>query len=221
MSFLLLEILPLSHDFIEFFLRFVGNFLIVFLVLRFSFYPNSKQRDLFNSFFLMGQIVFLICYFLSIMGAAIGVGFGLFAVFSIIRFRTSLLSIREITYLFLIIGMAVMNALADLPKHLLHIISSDLIILALSFFLEKIRIVKHLSCKTIFYDKIELIQNQRREEMIADLQLRTGISKIEKIESGSINFLKDIVELKIYYYNSDNQINMAEKMASNANSDTN
>jgi len=147
--------------------------------------------------------------------------FGLFAVFSIIRFRTSLLSIREITYLFLIIGMAVMNALADLPKHLLHIISSDLIILALSFFLEKIRIVKHLSCKTIFYDKIELIQNQRREEMIADLQLRTGISKIEKIESGSINFLKDIVELKIYYYNSDNQINMAEKMASNANSDTN
>jgi hypothetical protein len=140
-------------------------------------------------------------------GVKLKVGFalGLFAIFGIIRYRTESMPVREMTYLFMIISMSVINALAVTISYAELIIVNGVFLLATWIF-ESHALMKHLSTKLIQYDRIELIKPDRRTELKADLEARTGLN-IEKIEVGGIDFLKDMAMIRISYEPEKNEIN--------------
>jgi hypothetical protein len=139
----------------------------------------------------------------------LGFALGLFAIFGIIRYRTNPIPIREMTYLFIVIGISVINALANKKISYAELLFTNFIIVLIIWLLEKVFFLKHLSEKDITYENIELINPERQEELKADLEKRTGLD-IQKIEIGKINFLRDSVRLKIYYYDKNNNINAAD-----------
>jgi hypothetical protein len=133
----------------------------------------------------------------------IGFALGLFAIFGIIRYRTSQIPIKEMTYLFVVIGIAVINALANKKISYTELIFTNLMILAVVFIVERLWLLKHESSKVIVYEKIELVKPQRYLELMADLEERTGL-KLRRAEVGKIDFLQDTASIKIFYYSSEN-----------------
>jgi hypothetical protein len=129
-----------------------------------------------------------------------GFALGMFAIFGIIRYRTDALPIKEMTYLFLIIGISVINALTNAETSLIDILFTNFVIIFITYGLEKLWLLKHESSKLIIYEKIDLIKEENYDKLIQDLQERTGIKKINRVEVGKINFLRDICDLTIYYY---------------------
>ena len=128
----------------------------------------------------------------------IGFTLGLFAIFGMIRYRTETVPIREMTYLFVIIGLSVINGLAMTVSYA-EIVLTNALLIGLCFFLEWLIGRKQLAEKLILYEKIELIVPERREEMIADLEQRTGIKNIVKVEIGHIDLLRDATFVKVFY----------------------
>jgi hypothetical protein len=124
---------------------------------------------------------------------------GLFAVFGIIRYRTDAIPIKEMTYLFIVIGVSVMNALINKKVSLAEMAFANAAILLATYGLEKVWLLRHESRKIITYEKIELIRPDRRQELIADLELRTGI-RINRFEIGKIDFLRDTCEIRIFFF---------------------
>jgi hypothetical protein len=211
--------LPLDSHFMNFALRFLLNFGVLVLLIRWLYYSSTRRKDYLLSYFLIGNIIFFLSYLLSSIGMQMGFAIGLFAVFGIIRYRTFAMPVREMTYLFMVIGISVVNALCNFEVNLPAILFANLFIVALTFALEKLLIIRHESCKQIVYEKIELIRTENRQQLIEDLQLRTGIEKIDRIEVGQINFLKDSAILKVYYVESGKNINMADNLPKNKEED--
>lgn len=142
----------------------------------------------------------------------IGFALGLFAIFGIIRYRTLTIPIKEMTYLFLIIGISVINALANTTISVLELIFSNLVIILITYGLEKRWLMKHESSKRIIYDKINLIGPEHHGELIDDLQFRSGISKISRVEIGEIDLLRDICHLEIFFETSDRLDNLPNQV---------
>jgi hypothetical protein len=140
----------------------------------------------------------------------VGFALGLFAIFGILRYRTDTLPVREMTYLFAIIGISVINALSNHKVSLLELIMTNLIFIVVFWILETTRIVKHTASKLVIYERIDLIIPSKREEMLNDLHSRTGL-QIVNVEIGQIDFLKDIAYIKVYY-NNDNRVNTADNI---------
>jgi hypothetical protein len=128
-----------------------------------------------------------------------GIMLGLFAIFGVIRYRTETVPIREMTYLFVIIGTSVINGLS-LNMTYSNLLVATLMLLLLMALLENQRLLKHQTAKLVLYDKIEMIVPERREDLIADLQQRLGIKHIDKIEVGHVDFLRDVAFVKVYYH---------------------
>jgi hypothetical protein len=128
-----------------------------------------------------------------------GFALGLFAVFGIIRYRTDAIPIKEMTYLFVVIGMSVMNALINKKISLVELSFANLVIIGATYGLEKVWLLRHEAQKIIVYENIDLIKVGREEEMIADIELRTGI-KVNRFEIGKIDFLRDTALIKIYFF---------------------
>jgi len=136
----------------------------------------------------------------------IGFALGLFAIFGIIRYRTSQMPIKEMTYLFLVIGLSVVNALANKKISYAELLFTNIAILGITYILEKLWLLRHESHKIIRYDNIDLIKPEKYDELKADLEKRTGLT-INRIDVGDINFLSDSARIQIYYYEKDNDIN--------------
>jgi hypothetical protein len=153
------------------------------------------------------------CFLLESVKLEMGFALGLFAVFGIIRYRTDAIPIKEMTYLFIIIGMSVMNALINKKITLVELSFANLAIIGLTYGLEKIWLLRHESQKIIIYERIDLIPTARRSEMLLDLETRTGI-KINRIEIGKIDFLKDTAMVKIYFYEDQQPGQMDESLTS-------
>jgi hypothetical protein len=145
-----------------------------------------------------------------------GFALGLFAVFGIIRYRTDAIPIKEMTYLFIVIGMSVMNALINKKISVVELVFANVAILALTYGLEHVWLLRHESQKLVVYEKITLIQKGRREELVADLEERTGI-KINRVEIGKIDFLRDTVMIKIYFYEDQQDGHIDETFSSGFN----
>lgn len=186
-------------DFWELIIRFTFNMAIVFTIVRILYYPHARRKDYLFTYILISSIIFLLCFLLDNVKLQIGFALGLFAIFGIIRYRTNPIPIKEMTYLFLVIGISVINALANKKVSYAELLFTNFIILIITFLLERVSLVKHETTKTIEYEKIDLIKKDRREELIKDIEERTGI-KINRVEIGRISFLRDTVRLKIYYY---------------------
>ncbi len=179
-------------------IRFTFNLLVVGIIVRGLYYPLTRKKNYMFSFLLIGVVVFLVCFLLESLDMGLGFALGLFAIFGIIRYRTNPIPIKEMTYLFVIIGISVVNGLASAKVTYLELVFTNIIVILIVYILEKVWLMKNESKKVIDYEKIELIHPDKRAELVEDLKQRTGLP-ISRVEIGRINFLRDTVRLLIYY----------------------
>ena len=172
------------------------NLLNVALIILFIYYPNYRKLDYIFTFVIFNLVIFLLTFVLKYVKLSVGAAFGLFAVFSMLRYRTQGLSIKDLTYLFIFIAMGVISAI-QLEYYQLGIIHG--IILAGAFVLDGRIIFRNELIKSIQYENIEMIKPCNHEALIEDLRNRTGLN-IHRIVIGKINFLKDSATIKVYYY---------------------
>ena len=185
-------------DFANFLLSFAFNFLAALLIVRFIYYPSTHNKRYVFTFLAFNTVIYFVLAFMASIEIGIGVGFGLFAIFSILRYRTDPIPIREMTYLFIIAALPVMNSAATNGDVWPQLILANGVILGIMWVLEKEWGFHYEASKRITYEKIELIRPDRRAELLADLELRTGL-KIKRIIIGKVDFLRDTANLKVYY----------------------
>jgi hypothetical protein len=207
-----LEIIDFS-SFLELIARFTLNFVVIMILVRWLYYSSTKRKDYLFTYILISSVVFLLCYLLESVKLQIGFALGLFAIFGIIRYRTNPIPIKEMTYLFLIIGVSVINSLADQDTSVANMLFSNGVIVFAAFGLEKLWLLKHQSTKVVIYEKINLIKPEKYQELLKDLKERTGITKINRVEVGKIDFLKDTCILTIYYEEPGKNINLTDQMS--------
>ncbi len=193
-----------AKDFWKLLAKAIFNLFIITIIIRYLYYPVTKNKDYLFTYFLISLTVFILCILLDNVKLELGFALGLFAIFGIIRYRTDPIPIKEMTYLFLVIGVSVLNALANKKISHAELLLGNFLIIAITYGLEKIWLLKHETRKNITYEKIELIVPERREELIADLSQRTGLDII-RIEIRRIDFLKDTANIRIFYYEEDNK----------------
>jgi hypothetical protein len=194
----------------ELIVRFGINLIVMIILVRWLYYTTTRRKDYLFTYILISSVVFLLCYMLESVTLQIGFALGLFAIFGIIRYRTNPMPIKEMTYLFLVIGISVINALTA-GSGWMEIVFANVVIILIAIGLEKIWLLRHLSSKTIVYEKINLIVPEKYNELVADLQDRTGIKEIKRVEIGSINFLKDTCRMIIYYEERGRSVNLADQ----------
>jgi len=204
-------------DFLELLIRFALNTFIIILIVRYIYYRKARRKDHLFTYILISVIIFLLCHLLENVKLELGFALGLFAIFGIIRYRTSQIEIKEMTYLFLVIGISVINALANKKVSHAELWFSNIIIVIITWSLEYLFLMKHESQKLVIFEKIELIKPERHTELIADLEKRTGI-KIHRIEIGKIDFMRDVAQIKVFYMER-NQLNPASISSGNSGDD--
>ena len=188
-----------KKDFFELLVKAVFNFLVIGYIVRYLYYPATKNKDYLFTYLLISITVFFLCFLLENVKLQLGFALGLFAIFGIIRYRTDPIAIKEMTYLFIVIGVSVVNALANKKISHAELLFTNFIVIAVTFGLEKIWLLKHETRKTITYEKIELIIPSRREELIVDLKTRTGLN-ITRVDVRKIDFLRDTAQIRIFYF---------------------
>ncbi len=187
-----------------FIFRFLINFAIIYVVIRYIYYPIYRNKDFVFTFFLFNLVNFLICYLLSSAVLKIGFAFGLFAIFTMLRFQTVRIPVREMAYLFISVTIGIINALASVDIGLPQLIFANLIIVFCTYFLEFKSKLSHENFKQVTYEKIELIKPECKDELLEDLRLRTGLP-IRRVEIISIDFLRDTAHLNVFYQSADNE----------------
>ena len=182
----------------ELLLAFLINLIAILIIVRGLYYPKCKRGEFFFTYILIAISTFMLIYVLGDVKLKAGIALGLFAIFSIIRYRTEQVAIREMTYLFIIIALSAINGLTVSELSIGEVIIINILFIASIWICESKLLISHYSYKVIKYDNVNLITPEKREELIADLEKRTGL-KIEKVEVGSIDFLKDAAIVKMYY----------------------
>ena len=183
----------------EMMLRFGFFLLVLFGIVYFLYYRKTHRRDYFFTLVLLSVSIFFLIYLLGSVKVKIGFALGLFAIFGVLRYRTETIPVREMSYMFGVISLSVINALAD-SLSFIELLIPNIAIALLIWFFEACVLRRNLASKLILYDRIELITPERREELLEDLHKRTGLN-ITKVTIGSIDFLKDTAVIKIDYEN--------------------
>ena len=205
--------LTTSQKIAELGIRFVLNLAVCWILVHCFYYKKSRRRDYYFTFMVFSSAMLILLYIMGNVEVGVGLTLGLFAIFGVIRYRTETVPIREMTYLFVIIALAAANGLAPV-YHLVDINTAphytlswgsvavmalvNLLIIGLTAILESESLVKHTTTKLVLYDRIELIVPEKRAELIADLEKRIGV-KVENVEIGHVDFLKDACFIKVYY----------------------
>lgn len=203
-----METQVMNADFWQLLVRFIVNSIVVGGIVGLLYYPRCRRRDYSFTFMLISISIFMMIFLLGSVKVKIGFALGLFAIFGIIRYRTEQMPVREMTYLFVIIAISVINALSTSFSWAELFATNALFIFSVSI-TEWSKWLRHVSTKTIKYDRIELIVPERRQELLEDLTKRTGLNII-KIEIGDLDFLKDMAIIKISYEPENNDINTAD-----------
>jgi hypothetical protein len=185
-------------DFLQLVTRFVFNLLVTIAIIRFLYYPHSKRKDYFFIFMIFSTVVFILCFMLGKVSVQLGFALGLFAIFGILRYRTDTIPIKEMTYLFLMVGIAVVNSLSDKSVSWAELIFANLVIVLITWYLERIWMQKKEDFMDIRYEKIELIHPSRHDELLEDLKKRTGLD-VYRFSIDRINFLRDTARVRIFY----------------------
>lgn len=195
-----LDIPIFDNDFLKMAFRFLINLIFLTLIIRWLYYTSSKRKDYLFTFYMISFIVFFLCFTLKKFELDIGMALGLFAIFGIIRYRTDAINIKEMTYLFVVIGISVMNSLANKKMSYSEILLANTVIVISIAIIEKVWHLKHEITKEIVYENIENIKPENYHLLKEDLENRTGLS-INNITIGNVNFLRDTAVLTIFYYN--------------------
>ena len=191
-----MENLLFSGEFMSTLVRFVICVVVNWAIVELLYYRKSHRRDFYFTFMLMTVAIFFLVYFMMGMErgkATMGVGLGLFGIFSIMRYRTDAMPVREMTYLFVIICLSVVHAMAD-NYYELAVVD---VITILAIWLCELKL-KVQSTKLIQYDRPEMVKPEKRDELMADLESRLGL-KVLKVDVGGVDFLKDSVVLRVTY----------------------
>jgi hypothetical protein len=196
-------------NFWDLLIRFLFNLGITVLIARYIYYRKTRRKDYLFTFLLINSMVFLLAYLLSDVELKLGFAFGLFALFGILRYRTNPVQIKEMTYLFVVIGIAVINSVSDRYVSYAEVLFANFLITAILWFLEFYFLLSHESSRRIVYERIELVNPARQKELIDDLSDRTGI-RIHRTDVVSVNFLKKRAEIIIYYYDKNKVFNAGD-----------
>ena len=196
-----------TSDFGNAIVRFLLCLIVNWVIIERMYYRKSKRRDFYFTFMLISVAIYVLVYFMMGMDrgkATMGVGLGLFGIFSIMRYRTDTMPVREMTYLFIIVCLSVVHAMVDVTSLTTETIFSELgklmvidviVMLTILFFEKKLKVT---ASKLVQYDRIELIKPEKLDELVADLEERLGV-KVIKVEVGGVDFLRDSAVLRVTY----------------------
>ncbi|MEZ4789865.1 MAG: DUF4956 domain-containing protein [Flavobacteriales bacterium] len=192
--------MPLIHaDMWELLFKFSINTVVLFVLIRLIYYPIHRKKDYLFTYFLFNTLIFFLCVLLNSVKLSIGFAFGLFAIFGVLRYRTEQISIKDMTYLFATISVAVINALASKKVSLAELLFTDGMILLMTYALEHVWLTRHEAVKFLIYERIDLIKPENKVALFEDLHQRLGV-KTSRVEIGKIDLLKDTAELKVFYF---------------------
>lgn len=210
-----MEFFELSNDFAMMFVRLLINIVFTWLIIDRLYFKKSQRRDFYFTFMLIAMAIFFIVFFMIFVledmkgKTSMGVGIGLFGIFSIMRYRTDTMPVREMTYLFVIIALSLVNAVSvNVP--LFEVLLTN-VIMVIAVWLCEMHL-KSRPSKLVQYDRIELITPERRPELIADLEKRLGV-KVKNVEIGSIDFLRDMAMLRVSYEGTSNSVDEIPKFS--------
>lgn len=187
-----------TEDFLNLLIRFSLNLTVIASIVVGLYAKTSKRKDFYFSYIAVSMLIFLLCFLLVSVKIELGFALGLFAVFGIIRYRTDAIPIKEMTYLFVVIGISVINALANKKISYAELITTNLLIVGGLYVLEKILNLRQEISYRVIYEKIENVQAGKDDELLADLKLRTG-KNIKRFEIERIDFLRDVAYINIFF----------------------
>ena len=190
------------EDFLDLIIRSIFNLGVVLYIVRVLYYTTTPRKDYLFTYILISQVIFFILFLLENVNVDMGFALGLFAIFGIIRYRTRQIPIREMTYLFLVIGITVINSLANRKVSYAELVLTNVAVLVLTYVLERIFLLKHETKREIVYENVELIKPQHRAALVTDLEQRTGL-KINRVEIGRVDYLRDSVRVNIFFFERD------------------
>ncbi|TXD52694.1 MULTISPECIES: DUF4956 domain-containing protein [unclassified Polaribacter] len=179
---------------------FTVNITFLTLIIRWLYYTTTGNKDYVFTYYLIGIIVFFLCFTLKKYKLDIGLALGLFAIFGIIRYRTDSIAIKEMTYLFVVIGVSIMNAFVNKKMSYFEVLFANVVVVAAIAIIEKVWHLKHQIFKDVVYENIDNIKPENYDLLVADLEARTGLV-INKITIEKIDFLKDSALIRVYHYN--------------------
>jgi hypothetical protein len=193
-----------DENFLELIFRLFINCSVAFVIIRMIYYPVQQRKDYLFTYFIFNLLIFFLSYLLSSVKLQLGFAFGLFAIFGILRYRTEALAIKEMTYLFVVIAIAVINALANKKISMSELMFTNFAIVGVTYLIEKKWLLRHETNKTIVYEKIDLIKPENYTLLVQDLEERTGL-KIIRVQIGKIDFLRDVATVRIFFFEDENQ----------------
>ena len=186
------------EDLLQLVFRFGFNLLVTFVVVYFLYAKNSRRKDFYFSYFAISVTIFTLCFLLESVKLELGFALGLFAIFGIIRYRTDTIPIKEMTYLFVVIAISVVNALSGKKVSFVELLFTNVAIITTMWVLEKILMLRQEAVLNITYERIENIHLLNKNSLKDDIEKRTGI-KVKRIEIEEINFMRDIARIKVYH----------------------
>lgn len=187
-----------SEDYLELLTRFALNLVVISVIVVGLYAKRSKRKDFYFTYIAISIVIFLLCFLLESVKIELGFALGLFAIFGIIRYRTDAIPIKEMTYLFVVIAVSVINALANKKISYAELITTNLLIVASIYVLERILNLRQEISYRVIYEKIENVQAGKEDILLADLKERTGIN-IKHFEIERIDFLRDVAYIYIFF----------------------
>ena len=188
-----------SKDLVKLLFKFSIDLIFLFIIVRLIYYRIKDEKDYVFTFFMFNILTFFICFLLRKVPMEMGFALGLFAVFGILRYRTEAIPIRQMTYLFIVIGLSMINSLANKSISWFEILLANGIITIITYLIDRVWFSTIELTKTILYEKIELIKPENEQELIEDLKQRTGL-QIVAVKIDKVDFLRDTAQIKIYYH---------------------
>lgn len=208
-SFLGIELY--DNDFEKLIFRFCIALLFIFITVRGLYYPIAKKKEYAFSYMILGIVIFFISFTLKKFELGTGMALGLFAIFGIIRYRTDAMPVKEMTYLFIVIGISIINALSNKKVSYTEILFTNIVIVSVTYVMERIwfnknalvpkpKVPKPEAKQSIIYEDLEMIKLEKRELLIDDLAIKTGLT-INRIKIDLINYKENFAQITIYYKN--------------------
>lgn len=208
-SFLGIELY--DNDFEKLIFRFCIALLFIFITVRGLYYPIAKKKEYAFSYMILGVVIFFISFTLKKFELGTGMALGLFAIFGIIRYRTDAMPVKEMTYLFIVIGLSIINALSNKKVSYTEILFTNLVIVVITYLMERVwfnnkslvpvpKPPKPEAKQSVVYDDLELVKLEKRDQLLADLSTKTGLT-INRIKIDSINYKEQFAQITIYYKN--------------------
>ncbi len=188
----------LSPELMNLMIRFGFNLFVAFIVIKLIYDRENSDNDFVFTYFMFNSLIFFFASLLSNITINIGFAFGMFAVFAILRYRTNPIPIKEMTYLFIVITLGVINALSKTDVSYNTLLFTNFVLVLLTYILEKKWQNSLLLRRTVLYEKIENIKPENHEQLLDDLNDRTGLN-IQRVEIRRVNFLRDTARIRIYY----------------------